>query len=888
MSTRAKIVAGGIAVVLVAALGWWKLSGSRDQASKGDGGDAAERSASSISGRDDGGDPEPATIHGTITSTGGEPVAAVVRIAGDGQTEITRAGPDGRFEVTGLAPGSVRVSAAAAGFRPTISGPVVLPAGGVERVDLGLEPGGRRVAGRVVDISGGPVAGAFVELTPIAGILEPVPERGFAAITGTDGRFEASAEDGVYVLSARHPDYVSGAERVEIRGAAPEIEIALIPGGVIEGVVVDARSGEPVAGAAVTFGRSALLRIPGAPRQSESIDRGAVTADGRGAFRITGLEPGVISLRAAGAGRVSREPVAVSMGIAESRSGVEIHVDAGFHIRGVVKSSTGAPVPGASVNASTEGGGEEATSDDQGRFDIGPLAPGDYALFAMGGDIIGGFMSREDVSIDGADVDGVVLEVNTGVRIRGRVSPPAIASVRIDPGRQAPGGGFALLSLLGGVQTEADGVFDIGPVTPGRSLVLEAISDDGRRGEIEVDVGERGAAGVVIELGAAARIAGRVTDQRGRPVAGVFVAANPSGATSRRVIVNGAEVSGRRVTTGVDGAYAIAGLDAGAYQVSVSDARGQRLSEPTRVELAEREERTVDLSIKALDGVIRGVVLGPDRRPAADVFVTATPSRSLLAHRDPKAPRSESMMVVVSSGGGGGVPMGGSMPPVVTGADGRFEIRGLREGDYDLVAEGLGGSARALSDKIATGSEVTIELVSLTALAGRVTKNGDPVKRFTVELTGPARFARGFRTGDGSFRMPRLDPGRYQLRVRGGGGEASMDVDVAAGRTTEVEVALEGQHKIRGRLVDAGGNPVARAMVLITPTQPDGETEIRITSSTPPPRSGDDGRFVTAALPGSYTLIALAPDAPRPLARATFELEGDLDLGDIPATGAID
>jgi protocatechuate 3,4-dioxygenase beta subunit len=917
MSTRSKIFAGGIAVVLVAALGWWKYSGSSGSDGAGSGSESGGAAGNAAGGSSDSAPVrEPARLTGTVKTAKGEPIAAVVQVNGDRRAETARAGADGSFSFADLEPGTYHVSASAPGFRPSVSAEIELAARATERVEMRLEPGGSPVVGRVVDISGGPIAGAFARLTPIAGILEPVSKRSFAAITGDDGTFELSAEDGVYLLEASHPDYVPNTERVEVRGASREIEIALIPGGVIEGVVIDAASGEPVGGARVGYRRSELTRIGGGPAIARQGSGGATTAKADGTFRLAGLEPGVISMTAAGGGKVSREPVAVSMGIAESRTGVEIYVDDGFHIRGVVVDQAGKPVAGADVNVSAEGGRGSATTDDGGRFDIGPLAPGSYGVFAIGGDIIGGFMSQTPVEIDAADVDGVKLEVRTGVRIRGRVEPAQIASVKIDLARSPARGGLAMMAALGGVQTDPDGEFELGPVEPGKTAALEAVSETGLRGAVEVEVTDSGADGVVIELGEAASIAGRVTNASGEPVAGVLVAASPGGPVRQRVIVNGAEISGRRATTGADGRYRIGGLEAGLYEVSVTDSLGQRLlwarparksapTAPIEMELGEREKRQLDLSVKGLDGVIRGVVLGPDGRPAPDVFVVATPSRPAFADLVPGGPgprrppagggdrdargepdeRSESVMMVAIDSGGSGLPISGSVPPVVTDAEGRFAITGLREGDYDLVAEGLGGTARAFADKVATGSEVKLQLANLTSLVGDVTRDGRPVTEFSVELTGPARHARSFRSDDGQFTMRRLDPGTYKLRVRGGGGETEMSVEIVAGKKTEVAVVLQSQLEVRGRLIDGDGNPVAKAMVLLAPAGPPGEVSIQIDSSSAPARSGEDGRFVVGALPGSYMLLALGGDTPRPLARKRVELSADVDVGDLLATG---
>ena len=106
------------------------------------------------------------------------------------------------------------------------------------------------------------------------------------------------------------------------------------------------------------------------------------------------------------------------------------------------------------------------------------------------------------------------------------------------------------------------------------------------------------------------------------------------------------------------------------------------------------------------------------------------------------------------------------------------------------------------------------------AIAGVVMRSGstEPVARARIlvsaadGVTAPATLARTDDTG--RFAVPALPPGRYRIVAdREGYVRATAMVGVTAGVSTPATVALTPTGVITGRVVDAEGSPVSRAIV---------------------------------------------------------------------------
>lgn len=741
------------------------------------------------------------------------------------------------------------------GYEPAAATARELRGGETAKIDIELVAGGRTLSGVVTDASGGPIAGARVDAAKLGALARP-SDAVASTQTGSDGRYTLHVSEGQLLVAASEPSYSPQSRFVDVGAAGATADFQLVPGGVIEGVVRDEQTREPVVGAQVLAQRDAPAMLLGERARHRAVSG----ADGR--FRITGLRPGAYNLDARAPKRASQSPTLVGLGVAEQVTDIEILIGASPVVRGTVVDEQGAPVAEVEVTAFGNGGdGERATSDAKGAFEIEGLVPGDYML--MGRSDVYVPAGPTKVTLETTDLADVKVSVMRGLRVKGHVERRQVCEVQLDMARRSMGGELQWFSP---VTTAADGEFDLGPAKPG-GYEITARCASGEQGKKTVQAPVT--ADVVVEVKPGASIAGKVVDGKGEPVAGVAVSAAQIGDVERTRIVNGMIASGIKTLTNGKGEFELRGLGAGAYRLRVLD-RGRPLptKSESKVTVAAMEKKTgVTLTVERPDGVIRGVVVGPDGKPLADAWVSLHQSiEDLVGGMD--MAHGESRMVAIEARDDGSGDSA-DYAPVLTDEAGTFALTDLPRVPWTVMAEAQAGKLRGRATKVVPDASITIQAADLTELRGTVRAPGGVPPSFVVELEGPTRAQRSFASPDGSFSFGRVDPGDYTVTVTSTAGNGKATVKVMSGQPATVTIDLAANATVIGKLVDGAGKPLGGLPVAVVPDANDGS--LRIELSGPPPTSNPDGTFRLEAKAGLSAVLVLVP--PRPVSRKGLKLE---------------
>jgi len=730
-----------------------------------------------------------ATLEGVVVDPRDRPIAgaqvgvrAVTRtarhIAEPEEDILTSA--DGSFSIPDLKPGEkVMLFVSKLGYvRATFNGIEVPP---VTPLRVVLTPG-VRVAGRVVDEGGDPVAGASVRLTPAGttmvtsrGPMESM--RGFA-VSETDGRF---AIEGVEAGKVRLVATAQGFLEGEVPGFdvvtgrdIDDLEVVLRRGSVVTGRVTGP-DGAPVSGARVQM-------VEEAGRGSYRMG-GSASSDGDGNYRLEGVPEGAHSFAAQGEG-LQRAVRDLEVRTGENR--LDFRLEGGHEVSGRVVDSSGQPAAGAMVRLSSTGdriptmsrsGRPEARSGADGSFRISGVATGVYDVAA---DKEGYAPAQlESVNVTGR-VQGLELRLEAGGGIQGRLlgldfSELAGASVYANPAEPALARTVMRLARAG--QVDYQGQYRISGLTAGEWRV-SARTDSGRQAEGKVTVTPGAEATLDLELGGGFTLTGRVL--RGG-----------EGVPNIDVLMHGTGEGGGsgRASTDPQGAFRIQGLKPGTYQLQAMSFR-TGLSHNEAMEISGDRDILIELPTRRVSG---RVVDATDQSPIANVVVSLEPADG----------------AEIRSGFGKGSR---------TDADGAFTISEVAPGSYRVNAR-LDGYAPAESpvqvdnDDDVDGVRLALQPTQGLTLEVR-SSLGTPPSEVRVALLDPSGrsvLSGTHTTGEnGRARVSSAPPGRWRLLVASGASATTaLDVQVP-GPPIPVVLAPGGMLTVL-----AGGMPTGTIISLV-------------------------------------------------------------------------
>ncbi|HLL24862.1 MAG TPA: carboxypeptidase regulatory-like domain-containing protein [Kofleriaceae bacterium] len=436
-----------------------------------------------------------------------------------------------------------------------------------------------------------------------------------------------------------------------------------------------------------------------------------------------------------------------------------------------------------------------ATTDAKGEAMLKPVSPG-YAIVEANADGFARSTAFATVGSAGATAR-VTITMHKGYAISGRVideTGKALDKVRVTV---AGPRGFDWATMQAAAPkdpsaaiTNDKGEFKIAAVAAGSHVLHATDGEHAPARSRTITVEDRAVSGVEITMKAGGVFAGTVVDAAGGPVP--FASVRLAGAGEQMMMT-----AARQATTDEKGAFELRGVARTKLQARADSETAA--SKVLDVDLTEKLElRDVKLVLD-VTGTIAGVVVDSAGAPIAEVQVNAFPD-------------------ILSGASTDGIALAGMSSATTDGA-GAFKITGLPDGSYRLWAARASGSmggwgnqntAAKVGDK-----NVRITLASPGGIKGTIAVDSVGAPKLAMVSVGwqaptPAQ--------DGKFELKELDPGTYDLTIRGADFATMVkrDVKVESGKTVDLgTITVYRGRKITGRVVDKRGKGVGGAQVKV-------------------------------------------------------------------------
>jgi len=744
----------------------------------------------------------------------------------------------------------------------------------------------RTIAGTVIDDTLGlPARGDRIYLASQDGVMQ-----GFGWILN-DGTFAVTgAELGTYTILFENYVGADGPAQVVVPDEGVEdLNIRVLRGGFVSGMVRAASTEQPLSGASVV-----------ARDQEGNAYTGMSTGDG--SYSIGPLPPGTYDIVISSETHAPTRIEKVQVGTGEEVTAPSVDLTTGALVFGTVSLAAGGPDADSYVVefSSPDGTAKSREFPIDAGFTIGGLAAGSYRarILAPGyaAETVepielaaGEAFSLPALTLQpGGALEGTIMSLGSGVGI-------ANASIVLSQGEDV-----AATSA-----STSDGTYYIDNLVPGAYMVLVTAEGFWSSSQtVDVPAGE--ATSWSVELHPAGSILGTVTSaDTGSGLVGITVQA--------------ASEDGALHSSGTDavGHYELADLPPGTYTVGLGDMGFAHLVQTPVVLDESTPAPTIDFALEVV-GFVSGTIYDSDgNTPIEGALVALGQDGKVIALAQSAADGSYGFAVlkedtyavdaftqinafpaqtdiVVNSGaqlsgidlvagdlyvggsvvdGASGQPVAGSFVSVVASsqgtllrqagqapveADGSFLVSGLATGAFKVIAQAPGYAAQTVDVTLSEGGttpSITFELTPGATISGTVLEDvtGNPIAGATVIVTKASadnETALTHTDDSGLYQIEGLGPGIYNITVLDNVHQVSVAViDVPAGDTVVRDFSLlASSTQVTGRVLDNVGLPVGNAEVIAV----DAGGHLFGEALT-----GPDGSFTINGLPpGTYSVVA--------------------------------
>jgi len=716
------------------------------------------------------------------------------------------------------------------------------------------------VTGQVVNEAGTPMGGVPVHIKPKLDLqafnrsekARAAENRMFVSTETTTtaaGQFDlAHIAPGEWVIGTKHPDYALVTQDITVPTTSP-VTLQLGPrGGTLTGHVYHKETGAAAAG--VPLGLAGMDFA----RNLEKLDSMMTSTGADGSFRFDHVSSGpkrlVLTTPQKEAKIAFAPPVPGNIEIGEGRTThVTVFVFPGYTISGrVFDKDTGDALPEAKVQAGGSQNAPESLSDAEGNYKL------EHVL--TNGPQISISAELKSYKLETPQHQSAIY-VSVGEDLAITRDLPMIKKIMLrgivvtSDDKPIP---HAQVSLWGQSRAgtdktpvNSDGTFELEAVPFKATTVVAEATGYATKPSETIDVGAKDVEGIKIVMEPGGTIEGRVLLPNGKPASGAKVANFQQYGDTARYL--DAAVSGE------NGVYVIS--DAPKQSKLRASLDGYADSEFLELTIESGETRSgVDLSLRESLSISGRVVDGAGK-PIADVNVTNMGASSIDVS-------------------------------VRTGADGKFELKGLAEGTYQLYAFRNGQHKQI--DGIKTGTtnlEIVLDDAREMSKAGKVIGTvlddvtDKPIDDF--KLSGfESQYKKLAEPGKFEFRTP--GPYGYGVTLTAPGyDEKKVTIQRATpGQTREQTFRLGKPGALIGRVIEEGSK---KPLPGVTVVNWGGLQYYERSNSTPKNHNTTDeqGKFVLAPAPSGDNYVEFRLSAPysETTKKAVVKSGETTDMGDI-------